>query len=91
MIEIPANAEEAAEVRRIVHNSENVFGILVSLDDRAAIIRGNFIEGRLDYRRIFEEMTSGCSRPTRPGGRGRRSWRWIRTATKHSASSQAPG
>ena len=56
MIEIPANADEAAEVRRIVHNSENVFGILVSLDDRAAIIRGNFIEGRLDYRRIFEEV-----------------------------------
>jgi predicted RND superfamily exporter protein len=28
----------------------------VSLDDRAAIVRANFIEGRLDYRRIFDEM-----------------------------------
>jgi predicted RND superfamily exporter protein len=67
MIDMPRTTEEAAEVRRIVHNSENVFGILVSLDDKAAIIRANFIEGRLDYRRIFEEMNERVITPFTDG------------------------
>ena len=29
-------AEEAAAIRRYVHNSENIYGLLVSLDDKAA-------------------------------------------------------
>ena len=33
-------------IRRIVHNTENIYGLLVSLDDKAALIRANFIEGR---------------------------------------------
>ncbi len=56
MIGMPRTADDATDIRRIVHESENVYGILVSLDDRAALIRANFIEGRLDYRRIFNEM-----------------------------------
>ncbi len=67
MIDMPRTEPDAAEVRRIVHNSENVFGILVSLDDRAAIIRANFIEGRLDYRRIFEEMNDRVITPFTTG------------------------
>jgi hypothetical protein len=49
--------QDAAAIRRIVHNAENIYGLLVSLDDKAALIRANFIEGRLDYRRIFEEIS----------------------------------
>lgn len=56
MIEPTKDDEEAVAIRRIVHNAENIYGLLVSLDDKAAIIRANFIEGRLDYRRIFEEV-----------------------------------
>jgi len=67
MIDMPRTEQDAAEVRRIVHNSENVFGILVSLDDRAAIIRANFIEGRLDYRRIFDEMNDRVITPFTAG------------------------
>jgi len=67
MIDMPRSDREADEVRRIVHNSENVFGILVSLDDQAAIIRANFIEGRLDYRRIFEEMNERVITPFTTG------------------------
>ncbi|MGH7858054.1 MAG: PDZ domain-containing protein, partial [Candidatus Binatia bacterium] len=52
------NDAEAADIRRIVHNSQNIYGILVSLDDRAALIRGNYIEGRLDHRRTFEEVNA---------------------------------
>jgi hypothetical protein len=56
MIGLPRSDADATNIRRIVHNSENVYGILVSLDDRAAVVRANFIEGRLDYRLIFEQM-----------------------------------
>ncbi len=47
---------EAANIRRIVHNSQNIYGILVSLDDKAAMVRANYVEGRLDHRRTFEEV-----------------------------------
>ncbi|GIW43542.1 MAG: hypothetical protein KatS3mg077_0824 [Candidatus Binatia bacterium] len=57
--------EQANEIRRIVHNAENIYGILVSLDDKAALIRANFIEGRLDYRRIFEEVNERVIAPFR--------------------------
>src|SRR5579871_1927955 len=52
MLGVPKNAEDAAAIKRIVHNTESIYGILVSLDDRAALVRANFIEGRLDYRQI---------------------------------------
>jgi uncharacterized protein len=56
MLEPVKTQEEAASIRRIVHNAENIYGLLVSLDDKAALIRANFIEGRLDYKRIFKEV-----------------------------------
>jgi len=40
--------DEANFIRRNVHNSENIYGLLVSLDDKAALIRANFHEGRID-------------------------------------------
>lgn len=67
MIDMPKTEADAADVRRIVHNSENVFGILVSLDDKAALIRANFIEGRLEYNRIFEEMNERVIAPFTEG------------------------
>ncbi len=57
--------EQADEIRRIVHSAENIYGILVSLDDKAALIRANFIEGRLDYRRIFDEVNERVVAPYR--------------------------
>ncbi len=67
MIGMPKTTDEADDIKRIVHNSENIYGILVSLDDKAAIIRANFIEGRLDYRRIFDEMNERVLTPHREG------------------------
>jgi hypothetical protein len=55
--------DDAAQIRRVVHNAENIYGLLVSLDDKAALIRANFIEGRLDYRRIFEEVNANVIAP----------------------------
>ncbi|MGH7786830.1 MAG: MMPL family transporter [Candidatus Binatia bacterium] len=55
--------EEADAIRRNVHNSENIYGLLVSLDDKAALIRANFIEGKLDYERIFNEVNANVVDP----------------------------
>jgi len=56
MTSMPKTAEDAANIRRIVHNTSSIYGILVSLDDKAALVRANFIEGRLDHRRTFNQM-----------------------------------
>src|SRR5258705_1999284 len=56
MIGLPKTPDDAANIRRIVHNTESVYGILVSLDDKAALVRANFIEGRLDHRRTFTQI-----------------------------------
>ena len=39
-----------------VHQNKQVYGRLASLDDTSALIQAGFIEGRLDYRRIFDEL-----------------------------------
>src|ERR1700735_5138312 len=55
--EIPRTAEDLAELESNVHKNPGViFGRFVSLDDRAAIIEGSFLESRLDYTRIFDEV-----------------------------------
>lgn len=58
MLRAPQGQDEVDEIRRIVHNAENVYGLIVSLDDKSALIRANFIEGRLDYQRIFDDVNS---------------------------------
>lgn len=55
--------DEANLIRRNVHNSENIYGLLVSVDDKAALIRANFIEGKLDYKRIFTEVNDQVVTP----------------------------
>src|SRR5215468_4754248 len=55
--------DEANLIRRNVHNSENIYGLLVSIDDKAALIRANFIEGKLDYKRIFTEVNENVVNP----------------------------
>ena len=63
MLRAPQGQEEVDEIRRIVHNAENVYGLIVSLDDKAALIRANFIEGRLDYKRIFDDVNTKVIAP----------------------------
>jgi len=68
MLRAPQTQEEVDETRRIVHNAENVYGLIVSLDDKAALIRANFIEGRLDYKRIFEDVNAKVIDPFSKAG-----------------------
>ncbi len=63
MLRAPQSEDEVGEIRRIVHNAENVYGLIVSLDDKSALIRANFIEGRLDYQRIFDDVNNKVIKP----------------------------
>jgi predicted RND superfamily exporter protein len=55
--EIPKNERELEELKSNVHKNPGViFGRFISLDDRAAVIEGSFLETRLDYTRIFDEI-----------------------------------
>jgi len=67
MVGLPKTDKDAAAIRRIVHNTESIYGILVSLDDRAALIRANFIEQRLDHRRTFSEINDNVIAPFQDG------------------------
>jgi len=67
MIQMPKTADDAANIKRIVHNTESIYGILVSLDDRAALVRANFIEARLDHRRTFTEINERVIAPFEKG------------------------
>ncbi len=67
MIGLPKTPDDAAAIRRIVHNTESIYGILVSLDDKAALVRANFIEGRLDHRRTFTEFNERVIAPFEKG------------------------
>jgi predicted RND superfamily exporter protein len=63
MIGLPKRPADAAKIKRIVHNTESVYGILVSLDDKAALVRANFIEGRLDHRLTFQQINDKVIKP----------------------------
>ena len=57
--DIPKTPEQLQELRSNVHKNPGVvYGRYVSLDDRAAEIDASFLESRLDYRRIFDEVRS---------------------------------
>ncbi|MGH8005509.1 MAG: efflux RND transporter permease subunit, partial [Candidatus Binatia bacterium] len=59
----PKNAQEVELVRRIVHTSRNLYGVVVSLDEKATLMRATFIEGRFDHRRVFDEISRGVIEP----------------------------
>src|SRR5438552_4626275 len=53
----PQQEAEAAEIRRQVLQSY-AFGSMVSVDERAALIRAGFDERRVDYRRLFDAVNA---------------------------------
>src|SRR5215813_2107226 len=67
MLAAPKTPEDATQIKRIVHNTESIYGILVSLDDRAALVRANFIEARLDHRRTFSQINERVIAPFQEG------------------------
>ena len=64
--EIPRTQADLDELESNVHKNPGViFGRFVSLDDRAAVIEGSFLESRLDYTRIFDEIRKIVVMPER--------------------------
>src|SRR5579863_9514430 len=64
--EIPKTAGDLDELKSNVHKNPGVvFGNYISLDDRAAVVEGSFLESRLDYRRIFDEVRKIVVAPER--------------------------
>ena len=55
MLGPPQSEAEAYQIRQLVVQSY-AFGSMVSLDERAAVIRAGFHEHRLDYERLFEAI-----------------------------------
>jgi hypothetical protein len=52
MMGLPKTQADVDGVARIVHASQNLYGVLVSIDNRAALIRASFIEGIIDHRKL---------------------------------------
>ena len=46
-----------------MHASQNLYGVLVSIDNRAALIRASFIEGIIDHRKLFDEVQNKIVKP----------------------------
>lgn len=59
----PKNDQDVQRVRQIVHTSRNLYGIVVSLDEKATQITATFIEGRLNHRRLFDDITGSIIEP----------------------------
>src|SRR5215813_4329474 len=59
----PKTKEEVEEIKKICYNTESIYGQLVSLNGQALLIKANFIEGRLDYKRIFDELDRTVKEP----------------------------
>src|SRR5262249_28688640 len=83
MTGLPKTEEDANQIKRIVHNTESVYGLLVSLDDRAALVRANFIESRLDHRVTFYEINDRVIIPFERG--------WIGALIKGQNYQRSPG
>src|SRR5579862_126708 len=55
--QVPKTPEDVAELKSNVHKNPGVvYGPYISLDDKAAVVTASFLESRLDYKRIFDEV-----------------------------------
>jgi len=64
--QVPKTPEEVAELRSNVHKNPGVvYGPYISLDDKAAVVTASFLESRLDYKRIFDEVRKIVVNPER--------------------------
>lgn len=59
----PKTDQEVEDIKKICYNDQSIYGQLVSLNGQALLIKANFIEGRLDYRRIFDEINRTVKEP----------------------------
>ncbi len=56
VLETIKDPKELSKVKERVHSADHVYGRLVSVDDKAALISVGFFEGKMDYNLIFKEI-----------------------------------
>lgn len=54
--ETPGGALDVDSVRDRIRRNPALFGVLVSLDERAAQVRASFVESRVDYAALFKHL-----------------------------------
>ena len=59
----PQNQNDVQRVREIVYSTPNLYGVLVSLDEKATLLQATFVEGRIDHRRLFDEVMGAVVEP----------------------------
>ena len=59
----PKTAQEVEDIKEICYNTETIYGQLVALNGQALLIKANFIEGRLDYKQVFEQIRRTVKEP----------------------------
>ena len=59
----PKTPAEVTEIKEICYNDDSIYGQLVSLNGKALLIKANFIEGRLDYKAIFDQIDRTVKEP----------------------------
>jgi predicted RND superfamily exporter protein len=59
----PKTDQEVEEIKKICFQADQIYGKLISLDGKAALIRANFIEGRIDYKKAFDQVNRTVVEP----------------------------
>ncbi|MGH7960250.1 MAG: efflux RND transporter permease subunit [Candidatus Binatia bacterium] len=59
----PKSREEVDLIRRICYNTESIYGQLVSVNGQALLIKANFLEGKLDYETLFDQIQRTVKEP----------------------------
>jgi predicted RND superfamily exporter protein len=52
----PKTEQEVEDIKKICFHTDTIYGKLISLNGKAALIRANFIEGRINYKNIFDQV-----------------------------------
>jgi predicted RND superfamily exporter protein len=60
--EIPTTKADLDALRERVRRNPSVFGPLVALDEKAALVRASFVDTRLDYGALFKHMQAAKAR-----------------------------
>ena len=56
LIEISDDPDALAELATKVRRNASVFGVMVSTDERAALVRASYLESRIDYGALFKHV-----------------------------------
>lgn len=56
MREVPKDDAGIKKLKEAVHANDNVFGPLISFDDKCALVTANFLEGKFNYDHVFAEV-----------------------------------